>query len=337
MTQPRLVGGRYELGELIGYGGMAEVHRGRDSRLGREVAIKVLRADLARDPSFLNRFRREAQSAAGLNHPSIVVGLRHRRGRRRRTARRSPSSSWSTSRAARCATSSRPRAGCRPGARWRSPPTSCGALDFSHRNGHRPPRHQAGQRDDHAEPARSRSWTSASPARSPTTRPPSPRPRTSSAPRSTSRPEQARGETGRRPLGRVLHRLPALRTGHRRAAVPGRFAGRGRLPARAGEPDRCRRARDPSVPRALDSIVMKALAKNQLNRYASYPARKAPAAADLLADSGHLKCFLNYQAPRAHVAVADRGEGALAVRQAMAVNWRSVGWTIAATSFVEFR
>ena len=73
MTQPRLVGGRYELGELLGYGGMAEVHRGRDSRLNRDVAIKVLRADLARDPSFLNRFRREAHSAAGLNHPSIVA------------------------------------------------------------------------------------------------------------------------------------------------------------------------------------------------------------------------------------------------------------------------
>jgi eukaryotic-like serine/threonine-protein kinase len=72
MTQSRLVGGRYELGELLGYGGMAEVHRGRDIRLGRDVAIKVLRADLARDPSFLARFRREAQSAAGLNHPSIV-------------------------------------------------------------------------------------------------------------------------------------------------------------------------------------------------------------------------------------------------------------------------
>src|SRR6476660_1007567 len=66
MTQPRLVAGRYELGDLIGYGGMAEAN------LGRDVAIKVLRADLARDPSFLNRFRREAQSAAGLNHPSIV-------------------------------------------------------------------------------------------------------------------------------------------------------------------------------------------------------------------------------------------------------------------------
>src|SRR4051795_551804 len=73
MTKPRLVGARYELGELVGYGGMAEVHRGRDSRLNREVAIKLLRADLARDPSFLNRFRREAHSAAGLNHPSIVA------------------------------------------------------------------------------------------------------------------------------------------------------------------------------------------------------------------------------------------------------------------------
>ncbi|HZC54255.1 MAG TPA: Stk1 family PASTA domain-containing Ser/Thr kinase [Mycobacterium sp.] len=72
-TSPRLVGNRYELGELIGYGGMAEVHRGRDVRLGREVAIKILRADLAHDPAFLMRFRREAQSAAGLNYPAIVA------------------------------------------------------------------------------------------------------------------------------------------------------------------------------------------------------------------------------------------------------------------------
>jgi serine/threonine protein kinase/beta-lactam-binding protein with PASTA domain len=69
----RLLGGRYQVGELIGRGGMAEVHAGHDTRLGRTVAIKVLRADLARDPSFLARFRREAPSAAGLNHPSIVA------------------------------------------------------------------------------------------------------------------------------------------------------------------------------------------------------------------------------------------------------------------------
>nr|WP_279538977.1 Stk1 family PASTA domain-containing Ser/Thr kinase [Allobranchiibius sp. GilTou38] len=67
------MGGRYEVGELIGRGGMAEVHLGHDTRLGRTVAIKMLRSDLARDPSFLTRFRREAQSAAGLNHHAVVA------------------------------------------------------------------------------------------------------------------------------------------------------------------------------------------------------------------------------------------------------------------------
>ena len=66
------VGGRYELGDLLGRGGMAEVRRGTDVRLGRTVAIKRLRTDLAADPTFQARFRREAQSAAGLNHPNIV-------------------------------------------------------------------------------------------------------------------------------------------------------------------------------------------------------------------------------------------------------------------------
>jgi serine/threonine-protein kinase len=69
----RLLGGRYELGEVLGYGGMAEVFRGRDIRLSRDVAVKVLRSDLARDPTFQHRFRREAQAAASLNHPSIVA------------------------------------------------------------------------------------------------------------------------------------------------------------------------------------------------------------------------------------------------------------------------
>jgi serine/threonine protein kinase/beta-lactam-binding protein with PASTA domain len=69
---PRVLGNRYEVGDLLGRGGMAEVHLGRDTRLGRVVAIKLLRTDLARDPMFQARFRREAQSAAGLNHPAIV-------------------------------------------------------------------------------------------------------------------------------------------------------------------------------------------------------------------------------------------------------------------------
>src|SRR3954454_10434881 len=73
MTTPRLLSNRYELGEVLGYGGMSEVHKGRDVRLGRDVAIKVLRADLARDPQFQIRFQREAQNAAALNHPAIVA------------------------------------------------------------------------------------------------------------------------------------------------------------------------------------------------------------------------------------------------------------------------
>ncbi|MBV9204698.1 MAG: Stk1 family PASTA domain-containing Ser/Thr kinase [Actinobacteria bacterium] len=73
MTQPRLLGGRYELEGVVGRGGMAEVYRARDIRLDRIVAIKTLRADLARDQIFQARFRREAQSAASLNHPSIVA------------------------------------------------------------------------------------------------------------------------------------------------------------------------------------------------------------------------------------------------------------------------
>lgn len=73
MSEPRMLGDRYEIGEVIGRGGMAEVHEGHDRRLGRRVAVKILRPDLARDPIFQARFRREAQSAAALNHPNIVA------------------------------------------------------------------------------------------------------------------------------------------------------------------------------------------------------------------------------------------------------------------------
>lgn len=72
-SKQRMLGDRYEIGEVIGRGGMAEVHEGHDLRLGRRIAVKILRPDLARDPSFQARFRREAQSAAALNHPNIVA------------------------------------------------------------------------------------------------------------------------------------------------------------------------------------------------------------------------------------------------------------------------
>ena len=68
-----LLGGRYKLGEMICTGGMADVYVAEDTRLARQVAVKVLRSDLARDPSFVARFRKEALAAAALNHPGIVA------------------------------------------------------------------------------------------------------------------------------------------------------------------------------------------------------------------------------------------------------------------------
>ena len=70
---PQVLAGRYEIRDLIGRGGMAEVHLGYDTRLSRVVAIKLLRSDIAGDPTFQARFRREAQSAAALNHPAVVA------------------------------------------------------------------------------------------------------------------------------------------------------------------------------------------------------------------------------------------------------------------------
>ena len=71
-TGNRTYGGRYAVLEPVGSGGMAEVYRARDELLGRDVAVKVLNDRLSRDKSFVERFKREAQSAANLNHPNIV-------------------------------------------------------------------------------------------------------------------------------------------------------------------------------------------------------------------------------------------------------------------------
>jgi serine/threonine protein kinase len=68
----RLLAGRYQVGDLLGRGGMADVHVGIDSRLGRRVAIKLLKPALATNPSFRSRFRREAQEAAKMAHATIV-------------------------------------------------------------------------------------------------------------------------------------------------------------------------------------------------------------------------------------------------------------------------
>jgi len=71
-TEPRVLAGRYRVDELIGHGGMAKVYRGYDLTLGRDVAIKILDAELARDTAFRTRFRLEAQAASRMSHPSIV-------------------------------------------------------------------------------------------------------------------------------------------------------------------------------------------------------------------------------------------------------------------------
>ena len=68
----RLIAGRYRIGQLVGRGGMAEVYEGYDTRLGRTVAIKLLKSDLANDANFEAKFRQEAQASARMAHPSIV-------------------------------------------------------------------------------------------------------------------------------------------------------------------------------------------------------------------------------------------------------------------------
>jgi len=67
-----LLGGRYRLDQVLGQGGMATIFRATDDKLGREVAVKVLRPEFGTDAQFVERFEHEAQAAASLNHPNIV-------------------------------------------------------------------------------------------------------------------------------------------------------------------------------------------------------------------------------------------------------------------------
>ena len=95
LANDTVVDGRYTIKNRLGSGGMADVYCAEDSQLGRQVALKVLHQRFAADSEFVERFRREARSAAGLQHPN-VVGV-YDRGDWDGT----PTSRWSSSRAAR--------------------------------------------------------------------------------------------------------------------------------------------------------------------------------------------------------------------------------------------
>jgi len=133
MTTPSVLGERYQIGGVLGRGGMAEVHRGRDLRLNREVAVKVLRSDLARDPSFQVRFRREAQAAASLNHPAIVAV--YDTGEDRTATGATPYIVMEYVEGDTLRDVLRREGRLRPEKAMELAADICGALDFSHRNG----------------------------------------------------------------------------------------------------------------------------------------------------------------------------------------------------------
>ena len=146
--------GPYEIVAPLGAGGMGEVYRARDTKLERDVAIKVLPERFAGDPDRLARFKREAQLLAALNHPNIARDLRPRGVERRR---RRWCWSWSKGRRSQTASHS---------GRFRCDEALAiarqiaEALEAAHEQGHHPPRSQAGEHQDRAPTAWSRCWTS---------------------------------------------------------------------------------------------------------------------------------------------------------------------------------
>ena len=122
--------GPYEILGPLGAGGMGEVYRARDTRLERDVAIKVLPAAFAADPDRLARFSREAQTLAALNHPNIAAHLRPRRSRERQGAR-----AWSSSTGDDLSAQHRARTACRSTRRSPIARQIAEALEAAHEHG----------------------------------------------------------------------------------------------------------------------------------------------------------------------------------------------------------
>src|ERR671916_202829 len=265
MTTPQLLGERYEIGGVLGRGGMAEVHRGRDLRLGREVAVKVLRSDLARDPSFQVRFRREAQASASLNHPAIVAV--YDTGEDRTALGATPYIVMEYVEGETLRDVLR-REGPLPPERAMSLAADiCGALDFSHRNGivHRDVKPgnvmitpQGSVKVMDFGIARAVSDSAATMT-------------STAAVIGTAQylsPEQARGESVDArsdvyPVGCLLYEL-----------VPGAPPFTGDSPVSVAyqhvrEDPRLPSSVNPAIPPELDAILLKALSKNPANRYQS--------------------------------------------------------------------
>ncbi len=209
--------GAYEILSAIGAGGMGEVYRARDTKLDRDVAIKVLPSHLAADPEALARFEREAKAVAALSHPNILAI--HDFGRERPPACRTPS--WSCSRAAPCASGWRRTAAAeegrpdRRGHRARPRRRACARHRASRPEARERVRHDRRPREDSRFRSRAagRRWLATSRIRRP--RSATPNPARSSARSATCRPSRSKAS---RPItDRICFRSAACCTNWRPA------------------------------------------------------------------------------------------------------------------------